>query len=332
MKEKPTRLKKLLMSSVDFVRRGANQEAHIVLRKSINGEEPEPMDVAKAEQELTAYTDTLGKSFASILQDESMSQEEKIGMIAKSMDEFTDTLEDYLSSLSILEKSEGEPGDGEPEDKTKTTEVTKKSIKKEGDKEMMNLENVDKSLLTPEEAEMLDQLVAKATTKKADDGEPAKKEEPAPGKVDPAKAKEEGKDELPPEVKKALEEVEELKKSYEMKALVDVAKKYEVLGKKADEEAKILYDLKKSGEANYNAYISALDAQVDLVEKSGLFAEIGKSGNYKATPVAKSEPETKIESIAKGYMEKDPTLDYDTAVAKAWENNPELFDAYEENY
>ena len=137
-------------------------------------------------------------------------------------------------------------------------------------------------------------------------------------------------DEMPPAVKKALAEVDEMKKSYEMNALTDVAKKYEVLGKKADEEAKILYDLKKSGEANYNAYIAALDAQVEM--KKGLFEEIGKSGNYNYSPVAKSEPETKVEEIAKGYMEKDPSLDYNTAVAKAWENNPQLMAAYDEEF
>ena len=73
-----------------------------------------------------------------------------------------------------------------------------------------------------------------------------------------------------------------------------------------------------------------MDAQVDLVEKSGLFSEIGKSGNYNYQSVAKSEPETKVETIAKSYMEADPKLDYNSAIAKAWANNPELMAAYEE--
>ena len=117
-----------------------------------------------------------------------------------------------------------------------------------------------------------------------------------------------------------------------MKELENVAKKYEILGKKANEEAQTLYNLRKSGEANYNAYIAALDAQVDLVEKSGLFSEIGKSGGRGFSSVAKSEPEAKIESIAKGYMEKDPELNYNDALAKAWEQNPDLMAAYDEQY
>ena len=43
-----------------------------------------------------------------------------------------------------------------------------------------------------------------------------------------------------------------------------------------------------------------------------------------------TEAETKIEAIAKGYMEKDPSMEYTTALAKAWEDNPELLDAYDE--
>ena len=187
-----------------------------------------------------------------------------------------------------------------------------------------NYMNVDKSLLSPEEQNTLDALIAKAckTTE-------VEKELP---KVDPAKAQEEEQDnsDLPPAVKKALEDMQTLQKSIEMKEFEEVAKKYEVLGKKANEEAQVLYDLKKSGESNYNAYIAAMDAQVALVEKSGMFAEIGKSGGYNYSSVAKSEPETKIETIAKSYMESDPNLTHADAVAKAWENNPNLIAEYEQ--
>lgn len=358
-KNRPTKLKKMKLNSVDFVRRGANPAADIALYKSadyvpdvpeddegkqsffktlsdsITGaikkafgaddDSAEYMDVAKAEQDLATFTNVLGESFSSIMKDDSLTDEERMDMIAKSTGEFVDTLDGYLSSFDTLEKSTGY----EPEDSQTATVTQKSSNSRKGDATMANYENVDKSLLTPEEASTLDALIAKACkTEKADDPEDNTK-----GKVNPAKAQEQEQDnaDLPPEVKKALEEVEELKKSYEMKELESIAKKYEEpLGKKADEVAKTLYDLKKSGESNYNAYIAALDAQVDLVEKSGLFAEIGKSGNYNYGSVAKSEPEKQIETIAKSYMEKDPSMNYTDAVAKAWENNPQLMDAYEE--
>ena len=348
---KPTKLKKMKLNSVDFVRRGANPVADIALKKSYDAETEEEqnqsffkslrdsiadaiekafgkvedigdyMDVAKAEQDLTTFTDVLGESFSSIMKDDTLNQEERIGMICKSLSEFNETLDDYLSSFDTLEKSFYE-------EDSQTAEVTKKSsTQRKGDAEMKFYEDVDKSRLSKEEAALLDALVAKAKTEE----EPFEKEDKGPtNKVNPAKAQEEEEENLPPAVKKALEEVEEMKKSYEMRELTSIAKKYEgPLGKKAEEVAKTLYDLKKSGESNYNAYIAALDAQVDMVEKSGLFAEVGKSGNFNFTSVAKSEPETKIETIAKGYLEKDPNMTYEDAITKAWENNPDLMEAYE---
>ena len=357
--KQPTKLKKMKLNSVDFVRRGANPAADIALYKSYDGEPDEDeekqsffksltdsiagaikkaftednddpgayMDVAKAEQDLTTFTDMLGESFSSIMKDDTLSQDERIGMISKSMSEFNETLEGYLSSFDTLEKSD---------DATINQQI---KVEK-GDAEMtVNFENVDKSLLTPDEVAQLDALIAKACkTKKADDMEDVMEDEmeakAKAGKVNPAKAMKEEEDnvDLPPAVKKALEEVADLKKSLEMKELETVAKKYEVLGKKASDEAATLYDLKKSGESNYNAYIAALDAQVELVEKSGMFAEIGKSGNYNYQSVAKSEPESQIETIAKSYMEKDPEMNYVDAVAKAWENNPQLMAAYDNDF
>ena len=314
----PTRLRKMKLNSVDFVRRGANPAADIALYKSADHVEDmnDMDDIAKAEQDLTLFTEVLGESFSSIMKDDTLDQDEKLGMIAKSVSEFTDTLDDYITSSFDIGKSY------DPQ----------YFIRKGDANNMTNLEeimaNVNKSLLTPNELSTLEALIAKATETEE---EPAT--EGKAGKVNPAANQEEAEKsngELPPEVKKALEEVEDLKKSLEMQALEEVAKKYEVLGKKAKDEAQTLYNLKKSGDSNYNAYIAALDTQVEMIEKSGLFAEIGKSGSYNYTSLAKSEPETKVESIAKKYMESDPTLDYSTAVAKAWEDNPDLMSAYEQ--
>lgn len=357
-RNRPTKLKKMKLNSVDFVRRGANPAAEIALYKSADySDEQEDyekqsflksiadgiasgikkafsfeeetddtsIDVAKADYDLHLLTDALGESFSSIMKDYVLTPEEKLGMVQKSLSEFNETLDGYLSSFDTnVEKS--------------TETATENQTVEKGDVEKManfNFENVDKSLLTPDEAATLDALIAKAckTEKacgeeemdKACGGKMKKAGTPA---VNTGATGEE--DELPPEVKKALQEVEDLKKSYEMKELESIAKKYEILGKKASEEAQTLYNLKKSGEENYNAYVAAMDAQVDLVEKSGLFSEIGKSGNYNYQSVAKSEPETKVETIAKSYMEADPKLDYNSAIAKAWANNPELMAAYEE--
>ena len=76
--------------------------------------------------------------------------------------------------------------------------------------------------------------------------------------------------------------------------------------------------------------IGILDRNIAMVEKSGVFSEIGKSfSNSSAAYIKKSAAESKIDTIAKGYMEKDSALTYNAALAKAWEDHPELLDEYE---
>ncbi len=73
--------------------------------------------------------------------------------------------------------------------------------------------------------------------------------------------------------------------------------------------------------------LAMLDQTVTMVEKSGIFSEIGKSGHGGS---GTGSAEAKIEGIAKGYMEKDPALSYNAAIAKAWENNPDILGEYDD--
>ena len=169
----------------------------------------------------------------------------------------------------------------------------------------------------------------------------------AKGKVAPEEAQEEMEDETPafppkkttekaevedmtksasPEMQAALERMEKLEKSIEMKEFSEIAKKYAPLGEKEDELAQRLYDMKKSNEDNYNAYVEILDKSLGMVEKSGLFAEIGKSysGNGGGTVQAKAEAK------AQEIMKSD-NVDYNTAIAKAWED-PALMAEYDTEY
>lgn len=130
-------------------------------------------------------------------------------------------------------------------------------------------------------------------------------------------------------LKAVQEELAAFKKSAEMKEFTDIAKKYAPLGKKEDELAQQLYDMKKSSESGYNAFVSVLDEHLALVEKSGLFGEIGKSaGNASAG----GSVEAKIEAKANEIMKSDANMDYNTAIAKAWETSPELMAEYDAEY
>lgn len=152
----------------------------------------------------------------------------------------------------------------------------------------------------------------KKSTEKAEVEDPMKKSAP----------------EQSPEIKAALEELANLKKSFEMKEMTEVAKKYAPLGKKEDELAQTLYDMKKSNEANFNAYITILDESLAMVEKSGIFAEIGKSAGNSGSG---NSIEAKVEAKAQEIMKSDSSIDYVTAIAKAWDD-PALAAAYDEQY
>lgn len=345
------KIKKLFMSSVDFVRRGANQDADIMLYKSADGgpeddiqvimkSDEEIMDmIEKSEDMISYYADALVKSITGALNDTSMDSDEAQEFMEKSLSEFNEAVKSDI--ISEFTYTAGVPA------------VTKKSFTEREEEEMAKLEmlNIDKSALSPDELTQLEALLEKGCAKpkklskedEMDDFEEEedeievemkgeKKKPPFP----PKKGEEEtmGKSALPPAIQAALDRMEGIAKNMEMKEYMDIAKKYEILGEDTEKLAKSLYDMKQTGDAAYNSYITALDKTLNVMEKSGMFGEIGKSaygkiGTGVRTGIQKSEAESKIDTIAKGYMEKDPSMSEAAALAKAWENNPELAVEYE---
>lgn len=132
---------------------------------------------------------------------------------------------------------------------------------------------------------------------------------------------------LHPAVRAELETLKKFREDAEDRELREIAKKYEIIGKKEEELLPLLKSLRAAGGTAYNDMIAVLDQTVEAIEKSGVFSEIGKSGH---PGQGESSAEAKISGIAKSYMEKDPALSYSAAVAKAWEDNPELLCEYDE--
>lgn len=191
---------------------------------------------------------------------------------------------------------------------------------------------IDKSRFNDEQLANYEELVAigKAEVDPAANHEQMEGEEPnVPPVKKPTTPEVEDMDtkksapEMDPAVKAALDELAELKKSFQMNEMLEVAKKFApALGKDEKQLAQTLYDMKKSNEANYNAYIDILSESAALVEKSGTFAEIGKSG-HGGRYSALSGSEAKADAKAKEIMKADPNISYTEAIAKAWED-PEL--------
>lgn len=192
---------------------------------------------------------------------------------------------------------------------------------------------IDKSRFTAEELAKYEELLTKGAVEV--DPETAQEEMdtdlPEGGAEGTPAAEGEGmnKSAVSPEITAALQRMEALAKSVEMKEFTEIAKKYAPLGENETELAQRLYDMKKSDENVYKSYVAILDKSLGLVEKSGIFAEIGKSAGARNTAAG---AEDKIAKKAEEIMKSNPTMDFDTAVAKAWEENPALFDEYDSEY
>lgn len=202
---------------------------------------------------------------------------------------------------------------------------------------------IDKSVFTPEELDTYNALIEKAMV----DPEAAKEEMGMEGPDSPPRKKKrffEEEEEVEtekcntrksadPQLEAAMERLETLEKSLEMKEMTEIAKKYAPLGEKEDELAETLYEMKKSNDANYEAYIGVLDKSLDLIEKSGIFTEIGKSGAaYSSAHGTATGTLSKIETIATEIQKSDASMTREAAIAKAWETNPDLIAEYEREY
>lgn len=190
---------------------------------------------------------------------------------------------------------------------------------------------IDKSKLTPEELAALEAIEKKAGIQ----DDPAPEGNTTPAAAEPAAtptqksvepAADEGEDiykGLHPAVKAELERLRKQADAVEERELQEVAKKYEIIGKKADELVPLLKSLKASGGNAYDQMIAILDASVATVEKSGLFTEVGKRGN------GESDAWAAIEKHAEAIQKSAPSMTWNQAIDKACEQHPELVHDYE---
>lgn len=131
---------------------------------------------------------------------------------------------------------------------------------------------------------------------------------------------------LHPAVAAELQRLQKRADEADEKELTEIAKKYEIIGKKTEELVPVLKSLKKAGGTAYADMISVLDASVEAVSKSSMFTEIGKSGGYGG-----NEPDawTKIEKKADEIQTANPNMSRAMAIDAACQQNPQLVHEYE---
>ena len=348
---KKTKLKKLEVNSVDLVPAGANPDAHINLFKSkeerpawgrfvgmvkktlgmdesdieaVFKEHYEPVNKQRIQNEIWDYTSALRDSFESIMKDDELDSDGRSEMLQKSMDEFTTAMQEVIPLWSTGQEALQKSLDDESIELYKQLEIEALEerlavLKADGDEpeepkdddepdddEPVQKEDIDdmkinKSLLTQEEQAALDAIIRKAAMDEND--------------VIVAKA----------ESEELKNEVAELKKALAMKDMEAVAKEYAILGKDTVELAKSLYAMKQAGPEVYDEFVGALNIAKSERENSGMFTEIGKSRTENVGGAV-----SKIEAKAAEIMKAEPGLSKVQAVAKAWQDNPDLVREYDE--
>lgn len=317
------------------------------------GEKMTEVKRQKVADEMWSICYALQSSLQSILYDEDLDGATAQSMMEESVSEFDEIIADAISSWSAGKVSgiKKDIGKTDVESLKKFRDHLNENIEKAANIEKGEVEEmlkIDKSKMSLEERAAYDEIVKKygfeeETVEKSstvkpgenDDGE-EDLDDGKNGKKTTTKksaASEVGDDiykGLHTAVKAEIEALRKYREAAENKEFMEVAKKYEIIGKKPEELAPVLKSLRNAGGTAYDDMISTLDSMVAMADSSGVFSEIGKSCRGSAGIVAKGKTESRVESIAKGYIEKDPSLSYTDAVAKAWENNPDLLASYDD--
>lgn len=126
------------------------------------------------------------------------------------------------------------------------------------------------------------------------------------------------------EAKEAKQIAKELK---EEKILKEYVKKAEDLPHLAIEPLKFGPVLKALGESHpdeFSEIFRVLKAADVVIEKSELFKEVGKAGS------GESSAEAAVYAKARGLVAKDGDLTFEEAVSKVLEEDPELYERYED--
>lgn len=321
-------------------------------------------DGQEAREKVWRNMDALHESMASILNDQETEGSAKRILALQSLTQFNDAMTETIEALYPDESRVTADNVAEQIAEkinrimAKSVNETEKGVNQMDTKDI--LKELDLSNLTEEEQAQMNDLLIKAFPPKKkkpmeEEGEieaaacgngkkkkvaasaQAQKsvgQEPVPA-VEKSETGEET--EIPDNLRKAIDHfnglsarMEQLVEKQEKDEMLAVAKKYEALGEKPEELASRLYEVKKAGDKVYDTCIATLDRALEAVKKSDsvLLGEIGKSNhNYNAV----TGTVAKAEEIAKGMM-ADGKMTYQQAMAKAWEQNPDLAAEYQKEY
>ena len=275
---------------------------------------------------------SLEQSIVSILLDKEC--EDKQAAIAQSIDQFKAFSDDASKSWIKLERAATDKEDTVVADDFEIAKM-QEVIEKSCDPETINKEKEEKenemafdiSNMTEEEKkEALKALQADASKESAEkrfnSGAGEDQIQEAVNKA-MSNAMEDVTKNFSDMMAKIMEPIQKRAEEAEQKSLEEVAKKYELLGTKAEDLVPVLKSMKETSDEAYNNFIASMDNNLAVIQKSGLFEEIGKSGgahtgnddtegvakmNAKVAEIKKSMPNLTDAQAQDIVMQNDPEL------------------------
>ena len=342
-----TKLEDLEVKKIDAVDIGADQKANILIKKRGGAEEPKGNFFKRF---FNAFCDSLGVNSEDVrksMEDEATSfddvmNEKKIYDVRDQIWNACNSLEQSIVSILLDKECEDKQAATDKEDTVvaddfeiaKMQEIIEKScdpetINKEKETEVVKENNMafDISNMTEEEKkEALKVLQADAskesTEKRFNSGAGEDQIQEAVNKA-MSNAMEDITKNFSDMMAKIMEPIQKRAEEAEQKSLEEVAKKYELLGTKAEDLVPVLKSMKATSDEAYNNFIASMDNNLAVIQKSGLFEEIGKSGgahtgnddtegvakmNAKVAEIKKSMPNLTDAQAQDIVMQNDPEL------------------------
>ncbi len=230
---------------------------------------------------------------------------EKNSLLDRLMQRLATMVGDYLKEKELQDLESRRVGETretqaaserQPEDIAASTE---KLLRDEEEKQQAEMVSLDYSRLSAKEKQFLRGLAEKYGRNKTEDAK----------------------------VAKAKAELMQIEKKLLRAETMAMAKGYAILGKQADSLCDTLLELKMKSSRGYEAFLDTLEEEKLLIEKSGVFSEIGKRGEKDAGASGWG----KIMQAADRLQKEDPALTRANAIQKACVNYPQLVADYEEN-
>jgi len=299
----------------------------------------------KTFERIYRISDALSDSLRSIVCDEDLADEQKAAMIVETADQAAKAIKDDIAGMFKGEAvskgtedgaaetgeepaagSEAPEAEAQPEEHPADDDSNAggETAQQEGERDMkFNTES-----MTPEERAQLEDLQKRyGVEEEQQPATPTTAPSPAQASTDGGEGDDIYKG-LNPAVKAEIETLRKFREEAEEREIMEVAKRYTIIGKKPEELAPVLKGLKAAGGTAYADMIAVLDSAVQTVEKSGVFGEIGKRGNGGSEP---DDAWGKIEVAAQEIAKSNTGLTYAQAIDKACLDHPELLEAYEKS-